>query len=148
MMKIVRPNIKKIEKYLKILTPINSKELLIYVVLCLSQFHVLFYNDNTKIDTFIIDGFTRRIDYYFKYLGQYINNIILVFLIIYPKGIRKPILRFLLALTIFDLLNYFFSSNVLYTGLKILIAFICSVVVPMIINVVRIIINKYLIKDE
>jgi hypothetical protein len=100
------------------------KNTLLLSTFLLSQLHTLFRGDKQRVDWSLLIDHSRRIDYAVMYMSIAINFLILAFCLHYPKGVNKNVTRFILIITILDMLHLVLFSKIGFGMAKIGIAFV------------------------
>lgn len=98
------------------------KNTVLLSLVIISQLHAMFRGLDIRVDWFIFIDHTRRIDYAVMYASRYIIQLVLVYCLMYPKGISKKLVRFMLILSVLDLIHYFTLSSIGFGASKILFA--------------------------
>ena len=71
----------------------------------ISQIHTMFRGKQTRVDWYMLIEKTTRIDYAVYFSGIAINFLILAYCLHYPRGISRNITRFILIVTILDVIH-------------------------------------------
>mgnify|MGYP003152867497 CR=1 FL=1 len=98
------------------------KDWLLFSTVLISYFPKIFYGSKVRVDWFLLVEHTRRIDYYFFYLGVSLNYLILSYLLLFPKGVTKEMKQFILIVCILDLLHFVLLSKLHFGYIKIIMA--------------------------
>jgi len=114
-----------------VLKKTSIKDWMLYSTALIGYFPTIF-NDNRRLDLFLLVNHTRRIDFYFMYLGHSINYLILLFLLLFPKGLSTRAKQFIFLLCILDFLHYILLSRLYFGFVKIYAAIVIYVVLKQI----------------
>jgi len=106
----------------------SIKDWMLYSTAFIGYFPSLFYGNKTRVDLFLLVDHTRRIDFYFMYLGHSINYLILLFLLLFPKGLSTRAKQFIFLLCILDFLHYILLSKLYFAFIKIYLAILIYVI--------------------
>lgn len=110
------------------LKKISIKDWMLYSTALIGYFPSLFHGDKTRVDLFLLVDHTRRIDFYFMYLGHSINYLILLFLLLFPKGLSVRARQFVFLVCILDFFHYLLLSKLYFGFVKIYAAIVIYVV--------------------
>ena len=110
-----------------VLKKTSIKDWMLYSTALIGYFPTIF-NDNRRLDLFLLVDHTRRIDFYFMYLGHSINYLILLFLLLFPKGLSTRAKQFIFLLCILDFLHYILLSKLYFAFIKIYLAILIYVI--------------------
>ena len=110
------------------LKKISIKDWMLYSTVLIGYFPSLFHGDKTRLDLFLLVDHTRRIDFYFMYLGHSINYLILLFLLLFPKGLSVRARQFVFLVCILDFFHYVLLSKLYFGFVKIYVAIVIYVV--------------------
>jgi len=110
------------------LKKISIKDWMLYSTALIGYFPSLFHGDKTRVDLFLLVDHTRRIDFYFMYLGHSINYLILLFLLLFPKGLSVRARQFVFLVCILDFFHYVLLSKLYFGFVKIYAAIVIYVV--------------------
>lgn len=102
----------------------SFKDWVLFSTIFFSYFPIIFYGNKTKVDWFPLIEHTRRIDYYFFYLGLSINYLIFIILLMFPKGIKQEVKQLVLTICILDLLHFVLLSKQYFGFVKVIAAMI------------------------
>jgi hypothetical protein len=106
----------------------SIKDWMLYLTVLIGYFPSLFHGNKTRLDLFLLVDHTRRIDFYFMYLGHSINYLILLFLLLFPKGLSVMARQFVFLVCILDFFHYVFLSKLYFGFVKIYAAIFIYVV--------------------
>jgi hypothetical protein len=106
----------------------SIKDWMLYSTALIGYFPSLFHGDKTRVDLFLLVDHTRRIDFYFMYLGHSINYLILLFLLLFPKGLSVRARQFVFLVCILDFFHYVLLSKLYFGFVKIYVAIVIYVV--------------------
>lgn len=110
------------------LKKISIKDWMLYSTALIGYFPSLFYGNEKRVDLFLLVDHTRRIDFYFMYLGHSINYLILLFLLLFPKGLSVRAKQFIFLLCILDFMHYILLSKLYFAFIKIYLAILAYVI--------------------
>jgi hypothetical protein len=110
------------------LKKISIKDWMLYSTALIGYFPSLFHGNKTRVDLFLLVDHTRRIDFYFMYLGHSINYLILLFLLLFPKGLSVRARQFVFLVCILDFFHYVLLSKLYFGFVKIYAAIVIYVV--------------------
>ena len=103
---------------------LKFKNYILLSIIVLSQLHVYFRGDNTRVDWYLLIEYTRRIDYAVMYLCKHIIYVIYAYVILFPIGVKKDIKVFIFMLSIADLLHYVLISHIGFSEIKIVVTLV------------------------
>ncbi len=106
----------------------SIKDWMLYLTVLIGYFPSLFHGNKTRLDLFLLVDHTRRIDFYFMYLGHSINYLILLFLLLFPKGLSVMARQFVFLVCILDFFHYVLLSKLYFGFVKIYAAIFIYVV--------------------
>ena len=106
----------------------SIKDWVLYFTIFISYFPTLFHGNKTRVDLFMLVETTKRIDFYFMYLGHSINYLILLFLLLFPKGISVRARQFVFLVCVIDFLHYILLSRLYFGFVKIYVAIFLYVI--------------------
>lgn len=101
---------------------------MLYLTVLIGYFPSLFHGNKTRLDLFLLVDHTRRIDFYFMYLGHSINYLILLFLLLFPKRLSVRARQFVFLVCILDFFHYVLLSKLYFGFVKIYAAIFIYVV--------------------
>lgn len=102
----------------------SFKNYILLSVIILSQLHVYYRGDDTRVDWYLLIDYTRRIDYAVMYLCKHVIYVIYAYLILFPLGVKKDLKVFIFMLSIADLTHYLLISHIGFSEIKIVITLI------------------------
>ena len=100
----------------------SAKDWILFTTVFFSYFPIVFYGMKTRVYWFVLVDHSRRIDYYFFYLGLSINYLIYSFLLRFPKGLSKGAIDFIIILNIIDVLHFVLLSKLYFGYVKVVAA--------------------------
>jgi hypothetical protein len=106
----------------------SIKDWMLYLTVLIGYFPSLFHGNKTRLDLFLLVDHTRRIDFYFMYLGHSINYLILLFLLLFPKGLSVRARQFVFLVCILDFFHYVLLSKLYFGFVKIYVAIVIYIV--------------------
>jgi len=106
----------------------SIKDWMLYLTVLIGYFPSLFHGNKTRLDLFLLVDHTRRIDFYFMYLGHSINYLILLFLLLFPKRLSVRARQFVFLVCILDFFHYVLLSKLYFGFVKIYAAIFIYVV--------------------
>jgi len=77
----------------------------------ISQIRTIFYNQDTRVDWYLLIDHTRRIDFAVFYYGIVINFLVLAYCLYYPTGLYKWVKRYILILAVLDFVHLLFFAS-------------------------------------
>ena len=107
---------------MKNVMPKHWKDYLLLATILISYVPSLFYGSKQRVDVFLFVDYSRRIDYFFLYLGNSINYLIFAFLLLIPKGLSQQIKVFALIVCILDFLHFILLSKLYFGFIKVFAA--------------------------
>jgi len=98
------------------------KDFLLLSTALISYVPSMFHGSDKRVDIFLLVEYTRRIDFFFLYLGNSISFLIFAFLLLFPKGLSTQMKVFTVIVCILDFLHFILLSKLYFGFLKLIAA--------------------------
>ena len=113
------------------------KDFLLLSTALISYLPSFFHGSKERIDFFLLVEYTRRIDFFFLYLGNSINFLIFAFLLLFPKGLSQQMKVFTIIVCILDFLHFILLSKLYFGIIKLFAAIFIHVMYKIVLKWVR-----------
>jgi hypothetical protein len=100
------------------------KDCLLFFTVFFGYLPTLFHGSKARVHWFLLVNHSRRIDFYFLYLGNAVSFLIFISLLLFPKGISKNMKVYIFIVCVLDLLHFLLLSKLYFSFIKLIIAWL------------------------